>query len=591
MPERILAEKTGSRPLWPTPGIADQVAHACPIAAKELPLTLTAKTLSARLNLPPPGIKSLRLIHLQARVRCFRFHQPAHSFGTCTHKHCNADRRRPSCDRGEKTSVGRAGGTRMRPAPEHVTVGEQLFYLLQPPLEEMLSSSALCLPARPYPYQLAGVAFLVPRRSALLADEMGLGKTMQAIVALRILLHMGAARRVLIVCPKPLVTNWLRELSFWAPEVPAEVVSGDYETRRRVWHLSHCPVKLVNYELLTRDADDIARLAHPFDLVLLDEAQRIKNRDSRTAQVARQLPRLRSWALTGTPIENHCDDLVSLFEFLDPGRLPPSIGPKELQSMTAPYVLRRVREDVLSDLPPRVNRDTYVELTPAQRHSYELAEREGIVRLGSLGQLITVRHVFELILRLKQICNFDPATGESGKLEQLRADLAEVVAHRRKAIVFSQWVEPLEVLARQLAEFGPLVYHGRVPPAHREQILRRFRDSSAYSLLLMSYGAGSVGLNLQCANYVFLFDRWWNPAVEEQAIHRVHRIGQKDPVIVTRYLVPDTVESRIAAILERKRALSEQILHRQTASSGLTQEELFSLFGLETHVHRVARTG
>jgi SNF2 family DNA or RNA helicase len=473
-------------------------------------------------------------------------------------------------------------------------------------LENLLGGKQVELPFQPYPYQLEGIAFLMPRDSALLADEMGLGKTVQAILAMRLLFHGGLIRNALIVCPKPLVANWIRELRTWASDLPHEIIGGDYETRRIGWLVSNSPVKVVNYELLTRDAGwltepvsqsedaDEARppLAGPlrFDLVILDEAQRIKNRDSRTAQVVRSIPRERSWALTGTPIENRPDDLISLFAYLKPDHIPPDTPIKRLPSLTCDYILRRVKEDVLDDLPPKIIRDTFVDLTPAQRQSYELAESEGIVRLNALGDTITVQHVFELVLRLKQICNFDPVTGESSKLEALQADLAEVADSGRKAIVFSQWIEPLEMLARQLSDFGPLLYHGRVPAREREAVLKTFREDARKHVLLMSYGTGSVGLNLQFANYVFLFDRWWNPAVEDQAINRAHRIGQREPVFVTRFVVQNTIEGRICEVLERKRQLFSELIEQAGAppSLGLSEEEVFGLFGLTPQRQRKA---
>jgi SNF2 family DNA or RNA helicase len=497
----------------------------------------------------------------------------------------------------------RAGSAATRPLPpaDVATLRERLLYTLQPPVEQLLSQRHWHLPAEPYPYQLEGIAFLLPRWSALLADEMGLGKTVQAILAMRLLFQGGLIRSALIVCPKPLVPNWCRELQIWAADLPWEVIAGDSESRRMAWRISNCPVKLVNYELLTRDAhlfeqetglsgtEEGADSPRPqFDLVVLDEAQRIKNRDSRSAQVVCSIPRQRSWALTGTPVENHPEDLISIFAFLKPGYLPSGTPVKRLPGLTGEYILRRVKEDVLDDLPPKVVRDTYVELTPAQRDSYRLAESEGVVRLNRLGETVTVQHVFELILRLKQICNFDPATGESAKLEALQADLAEVADSGRKAIVFSQWIEPLEILARELAPLGPLVYHGKVPPRQREAILTAFRTDPGKRVLLMSYGTGSVGLNLQVANYVFLFDRWWNPAVEDQAINRVHRIGQRQPVIVTRFVAQNTIEGRICQILERKRQLFSELIEPQEASAGLglTEEEIFGLFGLQPQRQR-----
>ena len=224
-----------------------------------------------------------------------------------------------------------------------------------------------------------------------------------------------------------------------------------------------------------------------------------------------------------------------------------------------------------------------MDLTAEQRESYRLAEEEGVVRLTELGDAATIRHVFELVLRLKQICNFDPATGASTKLERLEADLEEIATSGRKAIVFSQWVGTLKRLAERLERFGP---HGIPRPGaqrRRDAVIERFRNDPTRHVLLMSYGAGGVGLNLQFVNYVFLFDRWWNPAVEDQAINRAHRIGVDGPVNVTRFLMLDTIEERIDRILQEKRELFEIIFSGAEGRRklGLTQEELFGLFQLK----------
>jgi SNF2 family DNA or RNA helicase len=484
----------------------------------------------------------------------------------------------------------RPHSTRPRPPADAVLFKDRLLYLLQPPLENLFAGRQVQVPFQPFPYQLEGIAFLMPRHAALLADEMGLGKTAQAILSLRLLFQAGLIRRALIVCPKPLVSNWGRELRLWAGDLPFEVIGGDADARRAGWTVSNCPLKLVNYELLTRDAGLVTDERVRFDVVVLDEAQRIKNRDAKTAQVVRGLHRSRSWALTGTPVENRPDDLVNLFAFLDPDRIPPETPPKRLPQLTADCILRRTKDDVLTDLPPRIIRDAYLELTPAQRAAYVLAEKEGVVRLNALGDTITVQHVFELVMRLKQICNFDPLTGQSAKLEQLQADLAEVADSGRKAIVFSQWVEPLEYLARALEAVGPLQFHGRVPANQRQAVLDRFRTDPTKHVLLMSYGTGSVGLNLQFTNYVFLFDRWWNPAVEDQAINRAHRIGQKQPVFVTRFVTPGTIESRIAEVLERKRQLFNELIEQNgpPPALGLSEEEIFGLFDIQARPKRAA---
>jgi SNF2 family DNA or RNA helicase len=194
--------------------------------------------------------------------------------------------------------------------------------------------------------------------------------------------------------------------------------------------------------------------------------------------------------------------------------------------------------------------------------------------------------VFELVLRLKQICNFDPATGASSKMERLEADLEECAASGRKAIVFSQWVQTIEEMRTRLLRFGPAEYHGRIPNRQRDSAIERFRDDPDCHVMLITYGAGSVGLNLQFASYVFLFDRWWNPAVEDQAINRSHRIGVEHSVTVTRFLVIDTIEQRINEILKRKRELFDTVFHESTSSprGGLSREEVFSLFDLAAPV-------
>jgi SNF2 family DNA or RNA helicase len=475
------------------------------------------------------------------------------------------------------SQAGRA--TRFKPPADAVKLQDRLYYLLQPSLEALINEGALDFPNHPFTYQLDGVAFLYPRVAAVLADEMGLGKTMQAITAIRLLLHAGEIRNVLIVCPKPLVTNWRRELAMWAPELPVAIVEGDQARRQWHWNLADVPVKIANYESLLRDRD-VSEKA--FDLMVLDEAQRIKNRAGATSEVVRSIGRSRSWALTGTPVENSPDDLVGIFEFVAPGHLRREMKPRSMGRAVADYVLRRTKDQVLTELPPKLFRDASIELSPEQRNSYTLAEEEGVLRLSQMGEGVTIQHVFELVLRLKQICNFDPATGESSKLERLIADLDEVAASGQKAIVFSQWVGTLRVLAERLAHFGVCQYHGKVASGKRDAVLSQFERDKQKHVILMSYGAGSVGLNLQFCGYVFLYDRWWNPAVEDQAINRAHRIGAAGPVTVTRFLTLDTIEERINQVLEEKRELFETILAgaERNRSLGFSQQEIFGLFNL-----------
>jgi SNF2 family DNA or RNA helicase len=483
--------------------------------------------------------------------------------------------------------------TRIKPPAEAISIEDRLFYLLQQPLETWLKGQELIMPFEPFAYQYEGIAWLFSQKAALLADEMGLGKTMQTITAIRLLLRAGQARRILLVCPKPLIPNWQREFRMWAEELPVVTLEGDAARRRMLWMMPGLTILLANYELLVRDAETFGEQPPQFDLMILDEAQRIKNRDSRTAATARDIPRRRSWALTGTPIENRPEELASLYEFMEvvPPRATPDL--RQLTILAKQFILRRTKDLVMKDLPPRLDRDEYLELAPAQRLAYDTAEKEGVVQLDQMGESISIQHVFELVLRLKQITNFDPLTGESSKLERVEADMEEIAECGGKAILFSQWTGCIDWLEQRLARFHPLVYHGKVPTHKREPILKQFKDDPQANLLMMSYATGAVGLNLQFAGYVFLFDRWWNPAVEDQAINRAHRIGQKSQVIVTRFISKDTIEERINRVLEEKRKLFATVLgegNETNVSLSLNAAEIFGLFDLKARHGKGTRT-
>jgi SNF2 family DNA or RNA helicase len=525
-----------------------------------------------------PGVLSPPMIAAIPAVKSFSFGLPS--------KHVVSAIEKPvkNVERRVAYNAVKLSGTQIKPPGDVVKLSDRLQYVLQPSLETLMAQSSLQFPMHPFAYQLQGVAFLYPRVAAVLADEMGLGKTMQAISAVRMLLHAGEIGSVLLVCPKPLVTNWQREFALWAPEVPVAMIEGDPERREWQWRLADVPVKIANYEVLCRDQRLIAEEDLDFDLVMLDEAQRIKNASSVTSQAVCALQRRRSWALTGTPVENSSNDLLGIFEFVAPGHLSANMKVRAMGRAAGDYVLRRTKESVLADLPPKLVRDAELQLTAEQRETYTLAEDEGVLRLSELGDEISIQHVFELILRLKQICNFDPATGTSTKLERLSADLEEVADSGKKAIVFSQWVGTLQRLSGELAHLNPLEYHGQVTPKRRDAILEQFRAERKHRVLLMTYGAGGVGLNLQFCSYVFLFDRWWNPAVEDQAINRAHRIGVDGPVTVSRFLTMDTIEERINQVLTEKRELFDTIFSQaaRPMNLGLTQQEIFGLFKLRS---------
>ena len=485
--------------------------------------------------------------------------------------------------------------TRLKPPADALSLEDRLFFLLQPPLETWLKGQELIMPFEPFQYQYEGIAWLFASKAALLADEMGLGKTMQTITAMRLLLRSGQAQRILLVCPKPLIPNWQREFHAWAEELPVTTIEGDTQRRKMLWNMPGVNILLANYELVVRDMEFFGDNPPQFDLVVLDEAQRVKNRGSRTAVTARAIPRRRSWALTGTPIENRPEELASLFEYLDV--VPPAATPdiRQLTSLAHQYILRRTKDLVMKDLPPRLDRDAMLELLPSQRCAYETAEKDGVIQLNDMGDEITISHVFELVMRLKQITNYDPLTNESAKFERLEADMEEVAASGGKAILFSQWTKTIDWLESRLQRFNPLVYHGKIPSPKREPVLAKFKADPNCHLILMSYATGAVGLNLQFAGYVFLFDRWWNPAVEDQAINRAHRIGCKSQVIVTKFISKDTIEERIDRVLQEKRMLFAKILgggEQTNESLSMNASEIFGLFDLKArHAKGIKQIG
>ncbi len=320
-------------------------------------------------------------------------------------------------------------------------------------------------PYRLFGYQKDGIERLLIRRSVLLADEMGLGKTIQAIAALRILTARREVEHALIVCPVGLIAQWRRQIRIWVPDLAVSTAVGSRDQRMAAWRADATPLYLSNFESVCaalRTQSSGAR--RTWDVVVVDEAQRIKNPRSDVALAVKSLERRRSWALTGTPLENRIDDLISLLDFAAPGEFDPgAMG--LLRGLTHRVQLRRRRTEVLDDLPPKFASVIGLDLTAAQRAAYRKAEEEGTVWLRSLGRELRISHVLELILRLKQICNFCPETGRSTKLVDLQQRLDEFRASDAKALVFSQFVEePFGVLrlAQELRNFRPLVITGGV---------------------------------------------------------------------------------------------------------------------------------
>ncbi len=486
------------------------------------------------------------------------------------------------------SAVGTGDSNEVEPAPKRLPLAEILALLLQPPLELFVSTDGpLPWPAPLLDFQKTGIGVLMDRRSVLLADDMGLGKTIQAAAATRLLVRRGQIQRVLVVVPAAVIRNWREELRRWAPELRVVEITGTREQRVWKWD-ARVHVKIVSYDTLRSDSQRLLRRHGLWDLVCLDEAQRIKNSGAEVSRVAKSIVSHRRWALTGTPLENSLDDLRSILSFLQPDRS--DVGPgtedaSDLKRCLARVQLRRKKSEVLDDLPPKTTTELFVPLTRQQRDEYDALLGTGVDQIRSKGAEAGVTDVLALIARLKQVCNFSTYVGRSAKLDDIAPRLATLRQEGHKALIFSQFtneVYGVRRIARALDAFGPVIYTGDMTAEQRLRAASTFRDDPNAGVMVLSLKAGGVGLNLQAASYVFHFDRWWNPASEAQADDRSHRIGQTRGVSVYKYVCEDTIEERIHDILLTKRALFEDYVDDVSLDLGsrLTEEELFGLIGL-----------
>jgi SNF2 family DNA or RNA helicase len=429
-------------------------------------------------------------------------------------------------------------------------------------------------------YQWDGVAFLASRSAGLLADQMGLGKTVQAAVALRLVLARPDCNRALIVCPASLCLNWELELNRWVPDVAIRRLQGPIQDRLATYRLP-IPILIASFEQVRLDSPLLPADVR-FDLVIVDEAQRIKNASSSTAESCRLLPRHRSWALTGTPLQNRVDDLISIFQFIKRGLLARGMTREEIHARIQPLLLRRTKDVVLTELPEITYQDVLVELTPEQRAGYDALwdERESV--LSSAGTPVSHASMLALITRLKQLCNIEPETGASSKADVFRTIVESLEGPTQKLLLFSQYVSTLRWLADRVDDFPVDLYHGDLDTGQRAASLARFAASKGPRALFATYQAGGVGLNIPTATVVVLFDRWWNPAVEDQAIERAHRFGRRLPLLVYRFLCADSIEERIEKILASKRLTVRAYVDEAPNASGarLERDELRRILGL-----------
>ena len=408
-----------------------------------------------------------------------------------------------------------------------------------------------------YEYQAKGTQWLSSRKAAILADDMGLGKTAQAISALRILFSRKPLNSALIICPKQLMANWEHELSKWAPELSWCRLTPPTRWREEAWNriFNRVHVIITNYE----SVGSITKMnrTFPFSVLILDEAHRVRNSTAQITSELRGIAREYTWALTGTPLERAPADVWTILSVIEPGRfnltlMPPS--DEALRARARPYVLRRMKRDSLPGLPPEVREHELIELLPRQRAAYHRA----------LDRFLDApdNQVLAEFNKLRSLCDYDDESGQSAKLERIAEILSNIVANQEKAVVFSHFLAPLDMLDKQLKRQALRCVHlrGNQSVQERDSALALFQRDSSIPILLVSTRVGGEGLNLIEANHVVFVNRWWNPSANNQAKDRVSRIGQTRTVIVHSFTCRDTVEEVLDDIIEDKTRLSDTIV-------------------------------
>ncbi|WP_107079685.1 DEAD/DEAH box helicase, partial [Micromonospora sp. MH33] len=464
------------------------------------------------------------------------------------------------------------------------------------------------------PYQRRGLAWLAFLQSlglgGILADDMGLGKTVQLLALLAG--DPPATGPTLLVCPMSLVGNWQREAAKFAPRLRVHVHHGAERARGEAFAAAVHAADLVltTYSVAARDAYELAGI--DWHRVVVDEAQAIKNASTRQAEAVRSLPARHRVAVTGTPVENRLADLWSIMQFANPGLLGPAATFKKkfaepierhgdaevaerLRRITGPFVLRRLKTDpsIITDLPEKLEMEVLCNLTAEQAALYRAVVDDMMAKIESSDGIERRGLVLATMTRLKQVCNH-PAQllhdgsalpGRSGKLERLEEIVDEVLAAEEKALLFTQYAEFGGMLRGHLsARTGRevLLLHGGVGKAERDAMVTRFQSPEGPPLFVLSLKAGGTGLTLTAANHVVHVDRWWNPAVEDQATDRAFRIGQRRRVQVRKFVCAGTVEEKVAAMIADKRSLAQRVVGSgEQWVTELSTDTLRELFALE----------
>ena len=453
------------------------------------------------------------------------------------------------------------------------------------------------------PYQERGFQWLLAldrlHMGGVLADDMGLGKTVQVIALLMATRQEGQVS--LVVAPTTLTYNWLSELGRFAPDLSVMVLGGSAAQRasqiRHVKEAHDVDVLITSYPLIRQDIEQLTTIE--FRFAILDEAQHIKNAGSKGAQAVRQLQAQTRFALTGTPLENGVGELWSIFNFVLPGyllsysaflrRYQDGTDAEDLRRRISPFLMRRLKKEVLTELPDKIESVFTAQMSPEQAKVYEATMMRLRQRVDSIvkekGFERGRTEVLAAITQLREICChpslvLDDYTGTSGKLDMLLDMLPEAIAKGRRVLLFSAFTSMLKILRRELDDAGyeTMYLDGDTPAQRRVEMAEQFNAGQG-QIFLISLKAGGTGLNLTGADMVIHYDPWWNPAAEDQATDRAYRIGQTRKVEVIRLVTHASIEEQVVALGQRKKALFDQLIKPgESMVGGLSPQEIMSLF-------------
>ncbi|HQF12568.1 MAG TPA: DEAD/DEAH box helicase [Thermogutta sp.] len=454
---------------------------------------------------------------------------------------------------------------------------EQIWKILSPPprIEEIVSEK---YPGRLRPYQVDGVRQLIEKERFILADEMGTGKTVQVCVALSLLVRLGRIRRILIVCPKTVITVWTTHLRDWAPEIVVHSFDDFYsprvavnDTRAHAW--------VTSYPRMGMQADAVIYWGTKWDVVVLDEVHEIRNSNTkkyRNLQIITSRARYR-WGLSGTPLQNRLEELTNIFQIVVPELKlrAETLQLNQVREKIRPWMRRVTRKAALPDLPPKERVEIWLKLDPEQVREYEFFAGNA-ARQMPIGAAQMFTHIWQVLMHLKRICNFASNSHSSPKTQKLVELVEQITRRGEKVVVFTQFRHyGVDRIAPHLRRFGLAVIHGGCSDAERSWAVQQFQNNPQCRALLGTVQTMGFGLTLTAANHVIHFDHWWNPAVAWQAEDRVYRIGQTRPVTVYEFWMKGTVEERVRQILEEKGLLHQEVIER------LSEAEFKRLFTLD----------